>query len=708
MPELPIPSIDSILFLTVGILLLIVGLRIYWVRRRSAAGPPEGSPPVREAGARTVLRQPVPAAPSGVPESSGQASGAAPAGIAPVGGERPSEDGPPQAQGAVAGGSPPEGPVSPGGRISRGEPPGSPVGESGGDSPPAPPSGGGPGKPVEVPSEDPSIWSDQQIIDLVSNYAAPHAVRFRAIRVAGDRQVVAAVPSLIEILYEPDPAVSAAAAESLGRIGDPRAIEPLLEVTRRNDLKLTAAMPQGPGKPEAATEPGAGEQDESPEAVKQQNPFNYKELTVFKIDLLPKEYFQADGTPIPRKELVQRGLKDNDQQLRKMAAKAAIGMRDADLVPVLVDTLKNPYEVESVRYLAAEALGEMEAEAAATPLLDALGDENVAVRYSAASALSNLGGETAVKGLIEALRDENEFVRSQVAFALGKIGDSRALEALFGAVNDQHEGVRFSVAEALGRFPGQPVLQELEARLARADRTMRLALVEVLGQIKDDHAIEILRKVLRDPDTDLSFRASLALMEHKSLDTLDDLIEASRRLDKELMEWLGGEGAGAPIPALAPEGDETTQFKAYSTIGLKKNEEQAAALEKLSVALQHTSPNVRGCAANALGDFRSPAANQLLLTALQDDHEYVRATALASLGKIGDPDVLPSLEKCLSDPSEEVRYAFARMLGSFQDLRAVRFLEDLAAKDASPDVKRVARTGLQAFEAHRGGGGPAS
>ncbi len=561
---------------------------------------------------------------------------------------------------------------------------------------------------MEVPSEDPAAWSDQQIIDLVSNYAAPHAVRFRAIRVAGDRRVAAAVPALIETLYEPDPAVSAAAAESLGKIGDPRAIEPLLEVTRRNDLKLTAAMPQAPGKPETTIGPGSGEAGEAPEGAKQPNPFNYKELTVFKIDLLPKEYLQSDGTPIPRKELVQKGLKDNDQQLRKMAAKAAIGMRDADLVPVLIDTLKNPYEVESVRYLAAEALGEMEAEAAAAPLLDALGDENVAVRYSAASALSHLGGETAVKGLVEALRDENEFVRSQVAFALGKIGDPRALEALFGAVNDEHEGVRFSVAEALGRFPGQPVLQELEARLARADRSMRLALVEVLGQIKDDHAIEILRKVLRDPDTELSYRASLALMEHKSLDTLDDLIEASRRLDKELMEWLGSEGAGGPLPAMAPEDDETTQFKTYSTIGLKKNEEQAAALEKLAVALQHASPNVRGCAANALGDFRGPAVNQLLLTALQDDHEYVRATALASLGKLGDPEVLPSLEKCLADPSEEVRYAFARMLGSFQDLRAVRFLEDLAGKDASPDVKRVARIGLQAFDARRAGGGPAA
>ncbi len=516
--------------------------------------------------------------------------------------------------------------------------------------------------------------------------------------------MTAAVPALIEVLYEPDPTVSAAAAESLGKIGDPRAIEPLLEVTKRNDLKLTGTLPAeaGPAVAAGASAESAGE-SEPAEGARTGNPFNYKELTVFKIDLLPQEYFQPDGSPIPRRELVLKGLKDNDQQLRKMAAKAAIGMHDPELVPVLIETLKNPYEVESVRYLAAEALGEMRADEACGHLLEALQDQNVAVRYSAASALSYMAGDEVVGGLVKALRDENEFVRSQVAFALGKIGDPKALEALFEAIGDGHEVVRFSVAEALGRFPGQPVLQEIEKRLASADRDMRLALIEVLGKVKDDQAIALLRQALRDPDPDLSFKASLALMEHGSLEVIDELIEASRRLDQELMAWLApggtpeGETASAAQPVGATPGLEeiNAQFKAYSTLSAQSEADQAQALEKLAVALRHDSPNVRGCAANALGDFRGESATRLLLQALQDAHEYVRATALASLGKHGNPEILPELEKYLEDPSEEVRYALARMLGGFRDLRAVRFLEVLATKDPSPDVKRVARQNLE-------------
>ncbi len=672
------PSFDSFILWAVGLLFLIVGLRILWARRFAGRAIPPDAPKIRE------------------PGQAGSGYTPPPPGVPPPLQRDPSPVPPPRSP--VGGSLEPESSVSP--------PPDGIPPEGFSDSFRSPPveTATRKGKPRE-PAADrpPAEWSEEEILALIANFASPRTERFRAIREAGDRKMNAAVPALIEVLYEPEPTVSAAAAESLGKIGDPQAIEPLLEVTRRNDLKLTGVVPADAGPiPSVGLVEAAGEAAAT-EAARAGNPFNYKEMTVFKIDLLPKEYFQPDGSPIPRRELVQKGLKDNDHQLRKMAAKAAIGMHDPDLVPVLIDTLKNPYEVESVRYLAAEALGEMRAEEACAPLLDALRDQNVAVRYSAASALSFMAGEEAVRGLVQALRDENEFVRSQVAFALGKIGDPEALDALFDAIADGHEVVRFSVAEALGRFPGRPVVQEVEKRLAQADRSMRLALIEVLGKVKDDQAIALLRQALRDSDPDLSFKASLALMEQGSLEVLDELIEASRRLDRELMDWLtqGQPPGNGPEPASRPAGlppdpaDVNTQFKTYSTLGLKGDEDQAAALEKLAVALQHASPNVRGCAANALGDFRGESAIRLLLTALQDEHEYVRATALSSLGKHADPEVLTELERYLEDPSEEVRYALARMLGGFRDLRAVRFLEILAAKDPSTDVKRVARQNLE-------------
>lgn len=582
---------------------------------------------------------------------------------------------------------------------------------------------------------------DQQIVRGILDFSAPLSDRLFSIQEAGKNHLEKAVPSLIEALYDPDPEISAAASAALGRIGDPRAIEPLMEVVRKNDERLLSEVPAEPVGDGHEAEPGHGTaQDGTHEP--ELNPFKYKELTLFRVDLLPKEYFQNDGTPLPRRELVARGLKDNDQQLRKMAAKAAIGLGDQELLPALVETLQNPYEVESVRYLAAEALGGIDDDRTVDPLVQALKDENVAVRYSAAAALSKTADSKAVRALIEALNDPNEFVRSSVAYALGHIANQPSLEALLDALSDQNEVVRFSVAKALGTIGGDQVMQGLHDRLEKAEGHMRSAIIDALGHLKDERATDLLRKALRDTDSEVSFRASLALMNSDSLDALDELVEASRRLDRELMDWVSGDGQGilrsvpfpgsesdfpekTPAPKPKPTvvrsaqpfpepekrrdskppspSDSSTKAKeeeisTFKEIGGRDLGHQEQALEKLHTALQHPSPNVRGCAANALGDFTHPQARDLLLEALMDTHEYVRATAVSSLSKIGDPSVQKSLLSLVGDDAEEVRYALSKGLARFPSEAADLALGKLAENDPSRDVRRAARLSL---ESHR-------
>ncbi|HEY9070068.1 MAG TPA: HEAT repeat domain-containing protein [Candidatus Ozemobacteraceae bacterium] len=564
-----------------------------------------------------------------------------------------------------------------------------------------------PGKPtVQLPPA--KVAGPEELITIMGSFSSPLSERFEAIRRASELMLVDAVPTLVEILYEPDLGLSAAAAEALGKIGDPRGIEPLMEITHRNDVRLlqeirasgyagTGEAPdEGPVLPGAESAPTT-----ALEVVPEANPFKYRELTVFKIDLLPKEYFQADGSPIPRRELVMKGLKDNDQQLRKMAAKAAIGLNDPDVIPTLVETLTNPYEVESVRYLAAEALGDAGDERGSEPLLMALKDENVAVRYSAAAALSKMRGEKTVEALIEALGDTNEFVRSSVAYALGTIGDRRAVDALLGKAADTSEVVRFSVGKALGGLGNDDVLVELGKRLDTASADVRRALVDVVSQIKNEKAVALLRKALRDEDAETSFKASLALMNVDDLSLLDDLIEASRRLDNELMNWLQNAGKGGRKPKTASSpGNRPTQ---------RVNEEAARqfnsifaggsgpdSLEKLEAALGHESPNVRGCAANALGDFAGEEAGKLLVKALSDKHEYVRSSAVAAIGKRRDEEAVPAILRLLQDPSEEVRYALAKAMANFGQKPEIIFaLHKMADSENSRDVRRAARISLE-------------
>jgi HEAT repeat protein len=514
-------------------------------------------------------------------------------------------------------------------------------------------------------------------IVLIKTFSAPAEKRIKAITTAGEQKLKEAVQPLIEVLYEPDATISGAAAEALGKIGDERAIEPLLEIARRNDAQLirefSENLHQEAEKEEEEEEEGSQEQAKQ-QKNETENPYNFKEMVVFKIDQLPQEYFQSDGSPIPRKELVTRGLKDNNQQLRQMAAKVAIGLDSEDVVDPLIEALENPYEVESVRFMAAEALGGMNNEKSVESLLKALKDENVAVRYSAAAALSGRKDDNVVLALIGATNDEDKFVRSSVAYALGATGSPQAMQVLFDSLSDKSEVVRFSAAKSLACFDEKVVVEEVNKRLDYADKKTRLALIDILGQLNCDESAKILKQFLGSEDIDVSYKASMALMGREDLEIIDELIEASKRFDQELFSLFE---KGAPL-------------KMVNNTGFARKI-LSDSLYKLKEGLSDTNPNIRGSAANALGETKDPMAVELLLEALNDENEFVRASTVASLGRIASESSLEQLLEKKDDTSEEVRYALVKALSNFSNELAKNCLKKMARSDRSSQVKRAAR-----------------
>lgn len=528
---------------------------------------------------------------------------------------------------------------------------------------------------------------------LIKTFSAPVEKRIEAIREAGQKKMAEAVPALIEALYEPDQSVSLAATESLGQIGDPRAIEPLLEVSRRSDAALIRAIGHDSEK-QPRVEAEKAQEDEA-----NANPYKFKEMVVFKIDQLPVEYFQPDGTPLPRKELVVRGLKDNSQQMRQMAAKAAIGLDSEEVVEPLIEALANPFEVESVRFMAAEALGGMQNDKSVESLLRALKDENVAVRYSAAAALSGRKDERVLAALIEAIDDPDRFVKASVAYALGTTLEPQALKALFRCVTDENDVVRFSAAKAIAAFPYDEVFTQLDAMSGQTSREAKLVKVEVLGQMKDERSIRALKGLLNDPDSEICYKASLALMGNENLEVLEELIAVSRRLDDELKQLasrnaqLGNQKTRTP-EAVAPEKMSTGQVKKLEEIGpLPPN------LEKLRRSLLDSSPNIRGSAANTLGDFQQPEAIALLAAAARDENEFVRASAVNSLGRIGSAEAIDFVVVYEKDASEEVRYAVVKALSASSSEIARECLGRVSKNDRSKNVKRAARLALEKLNA---------
>ncbi len=395
-------------------------------------------------------------------------------------------------------------------------------------------------KPQEEKKEEPKVELDYQLlisdpVSIIKNPKAPVRHRIAAMREAGYQNLESAVPELINALYDPEESIALVAAEILGAMGDERAIEPLLEVSKKNDDDLYKAAEEYMG---GALVVSDSQNYDNPTNIQNQEsaPRNYKEMVVFKVEQLPIEYFQPDGSPIPRKELVMKGLNDNNEQMRQMAAKAAIGIEESDdIVEPLSKALTNTLESEAIRALAAEALGGMGSEKSVAALIQALKDDNVAVRYAAATALSGHSEPKVIEALIGATRDEDKFVRASAAYALGTTGVAVALKALMKCAEDENEVVRFSAVKAITSYSFEDVLKRLSDEKSGLERKSQIiAKIEILAQFKDQRAIDILRSYLNDADSEICYKASMALMGQENPEVIEELINASRRLDQEL------------------------------------------------------------------------------------------------------------------------------------------------------------------------------
>ena len=103
-----------------------------------------------------------------------------------------------------------------------------------------------------------------------------------------------------------------------------------------------------------------------------------------------------------------------------------------------------------------------------TSLISALQDDNATVRWKAAEALGEIGDKRAVEPLISALQDDNATVREDAAWALGEIGDKRAVEPLISALQDWDATVRRNAAEALRKLAKTLGVAKIDIRINQA------------------------------------------------------------------------------------------------------------------------------------------------------------------------------------------------------------------------------------------------
>jgi HEAT repeat protein/beta-lactamase regulating signal transducer with metallopeptidase domain len=298
-----------------------------------------------------------------------------------------------------------------------------------------------------------------------------------------------AVAGLADALRDADPQVRLAAAEGLGGLDDPRAIEALSRALRSDEsveVRRMAAWALG-------------------------------------------EIDDARGVPA----LTEALRSDKDDEVRRMSAWALGEIDSATAVEALAAALRDASP--EVRKTAVWALGEIDSPNGVPHLIPFLDDENVEIRAQAAWALGEIDSPRAVAALSAAIDDREPKMREMVVWALGEIQHASALEGLAKALADANVGVRRKAAWAIGELDlsGEAPRALIDATRDQ-DREVRKAAAHALGEIGDPAAVPALATLARGTDSAVRYTAVHALMEIGDPASVEVLVELLKDADPEV------------------------------------------------------------------------------------------------------------------------------------------------------------------------------
>ncbi len=137
-------------------------------------------------------------------------------------------------------------------------------------------------------------------------------------------------------------------------------------------------------------------------------------------------------------------------EVRRRALEA-LAFADRAETPALIEAAYHD-ENEDMRLSAVFAMGRTCDPAWTETVINELASPSPAMRFEAARACGEIEAEEALPALIRHLEDQDRQVREMVIWALGEIGGKAARRALQGCLKDPDPGIREAAAEALAEL----------------------------------------------------------------------------------------------------------------------------------------------------------------------------------------------------------------------------------------------------------------
>ena len=469
-----------------------------------------------------------------------------------------------------------------------------------------------------------------------------------AIDTIKDQEVTAAVPGLIQLLAAPESGIPddrhrEEAAKILGRLGDPAAIDPLIEA-----IDLSAGTSSDPRD-------------------KQANRTN-EEIATALASLKAKK-------AVPK--LLEVVDKSPDSHVVLKAVRALGDIGDAGAVAPL-SKIALEHDNKFMRKNAVVAMGNIADASATDTLVQMMFIEYQGVSFyrEASLALYQIGPEVA-PALLETMALKNEKVnkyfekvggikesaiKAKCGFVLGDLRDKRAVEPLMQAFKDAAERndpvVLVYATTPLAVLGDKRAVPLLTKQMTTLDASQRDPMMRALVQLGATEAVPAMMKTIpKSHFVGECVKAGASKEACQSEQTKASLYGAQKASIDHTTNLAGGENYETLEKMLEMEEDRT--IKKYLGARMKRVKAAAECKEDASCwskKLTDADPLVRERAAWTLARLQDKSTAPALAKALGDKKDRVRSAAIHAYWLIGDKSAVPGIEKILKDEESSLDY----------------------------------------------------
>ena len=527
---------------------------------------------------------------------------------------------------------------------------------------------------------------------LIGAAASPdHDVRKFAVDIMALIHDPQCVPVLVKLLNDPKENVVGSAAEALGHIPHPDAVQPLIECLETHpDSRLQTIEALGKiGSVQAlmplidlldsenvvlayAAVEAIGKID-SPRAIN-------KLLSMLKV-----------GNPELRNVVLTTVLKKAGSGNREDLFNATGGK----YIDYLIEAARS--DDHDIKNSVIMELAFWTGDKVVAALIQALEDTDQVIVDTAKGAL-RIAGNTGLRQVINGVEKGSDTVRQNLIEISSFLKSPELLNAIISQANCDNPDIRMAVAKTLAKYSSQEVIDIL-LLLANDDvGHVRVEALRALGLTAGETEVEKIARHLDDEYADVreACLGTMVLIGGEKTIRLFEKFITDSDIERKILAvrglgWIGEDRAiEILIEAL---NNEEPEVRRYAIIGLAKMNYKGLE-DSLTIMIADENPEVRKAVIDAYISILGPEAGGKICVLLDDADMWVRFYAINGLISIEDMTCLDKLLEIMPKQAPFVQIAIINLIAGNDDPKAAVSLQKFAKSD-NEDIANAAREALE-------------